>query len=321
MKLTAQKMGSVAHLKQTLKKGASAEGTIYIKNIPADGLTVRFLTEPEEWFGYQEYWEATERTFIPMVEGEILPDDTRPSFRYLAVALDVASDRVIPIKLPKTAANSLILKYDKYGTMTDRDYELEKFGTGLSTKYDVTPSSPMERNLAKYEILDLEKILINARALATGEEVQGSSSTTEVADEDIDTEGVVDPALPISSSSTDQYRDDDGTLKMDYPKDDLTNMPEDIRNEVLDEWGLVPEHYENVEDAVMAVLKAQAQFLKDNPEFHGTLEPQSTSLYDESALRGMPMAEVRKIATDLSLSTEGKRKSDIISDIIDASEV
>ena len=139
MKLSAQKMGSVQNLKSTLKKGTGASNPLWIKTIPKEGITVRFLSEPEQWYGYKEYWESTERTFVPMVEGEVLPDDTRPSFRYLAIALDTVNDRVIPIKLPKTAANSLIMKYDKYGTMMDRDYELEKFGEGLGTTYDETP--------------------------------------------------------------------------------------------------------------------------------------------------------------------------------------
>ena len=168
MKISGKKMGSVKAVKDSLKKGGSSLNT-YIKNVPAEGITVRFLTEPEEWFGYYEYWNDESRNFTPMAVGEVIPDGAKPSFRYLAVAVDIESDRVIPMKLAKTAANSLILKYDKYGTMLDRNYELQRHGEGLDTTYDVTPDAPSKLNLAKYETIDLEKVLVDARALSLGE--------------------------------------------------------------------------------------------------------------------------------------------------------
>lgn len=169
MKLAARQMGTMKALKDSLKKGGSNDGTTWIKNIPADGIVVRFLTEPEEWFGYYEYFDADAKAFVPMVEGEVLPDGARPSFRYLTNALDVEQDRVIPLKLPKTAANSLIIKYDKYETLMDRNYELDKHGEGLDTTYDVTPTGPSTVNIGKYDLLDLESILVAARQLAVGE--------------------------------------------------------------------------------------------------------------------------------------------------------
>ena len=88
MQISGKKMGSVKAVKDSLKKGGSSLNT-YIKNVPAEGITVRFLTEPEEWFGFYEYWNDESRNFTPMAVGEILPDGAKASFRYLASVVDV----------------------------------------------------------------------------------------------------------------------------------------------------------------------------------------------------------------------------------------
>ena len=76
MQISGKKMGSVKAVKDSLKKGGSSLNT-YIKNVPAEGITVRFLTEPEEWFGFYEYWNDESRNFTPMAVGEILPDGAK----------------------------------------------------------------------------------------------------------------------------------------------------------------------------------------------------------------------------------------------------
>ena len=193
MKISGKKMGNIKALKESLKKGGSSIGS-FIKNVPAEGITVRFLTEPEEWFGFYEYWNDENRNFVPMAQGEVLPDGAKPSFRYLTQALDIANDRVIPLKIAKTAANSLILKYDKFGTMLDRNYELQKHGEGLDTTYDVTPDAPSKLNLAKYELIDLEKILVSSRASALGE-TDTQVSAPSVDDDELDDDDVSPPAV------------------------------------------------------------------------------------------------------------------------------
>lgn len=181
MKLATKQFASVKEVKESLKKGGGSKG--WIKNIPAEGLTVRFLGEPETWFGYFEYW--TGEGFCPMAEGEILPDGVKASFRYLVSAVDTETDQVLALKLPKTAANSLMLKYEKYGTVTDRDYELDKHGSGLDTTYEVTPCAPAARSLDKYEEVNLEEVLIDARRQSLGEDDEGPFDSSDV---DSDTE-------------------------------------------------------------------------------------------------------------------------------------
>lgn len=213
MKLAAKQMGSMKAVKESLKKGAGGDKT-WIKNIPSEGIVVRFLTEPEQWFGYYEYFDRDNKQFVPMAEGEILPDGVRPSFRYLTNALDVETDRVIPLKLPKTAANSLIIKYDKYETLLDRNYELDKHGEGLDTTYDVTPTGPTKMVLTKYDLLDLESILVDARNMALGETDTEQSSKGSFNDDDIDTDDDDDDDddeidTPAATANNKTYTEDD----------------------------------------------------------------------------------------------------------------
>ena len=207
MKLAARQMGSMKAVKESLKKGGSS-GETWIKNIPAEGLTVRFLTEPEQWFGYFEYYDADAKAYIPMAEGEVLPDGARQSFRYLTNAVDIESDRVIPLKLPKTAANALIMKYDKYGTLIDRDYELERFGEGLDTSYDVTPTAPAPMAVDKYTALQLEEVLIAARNKALGED------DIDTKDEPFPTADIDDDDVAIDEVEEDGVEADDETVEV-----------------------------------------------------------------------------------------------------------
>lgn len=280
MKISGKKMGSVKAVKDSLKKGASSLNT-YIKNVPAEGITVRFLTEPEEWFGFYEYWNDESRNFTPMAVGEVLPDGAKPSFRYLASAVDIETDRVIPLKLAKTAANSLILKYDKYGTMLDRNYELQRHGEGLDTTYDVTPDAPAKLNLAKYDILDLEKVLIDARSLSLGEndtQKSKAKSAPTIDDDEVDDED--DPFNPPPKSakkSKPASKNDDDEEDDDDDDDELIDMDADD-------------------------------------------DEDTEEVLDEETLSAMSLRDLRVICEDMEIDHDGMSKSDMVQAIVEVSE-
>ena len=317
MNISGKKMGSVKALKESLKKGGSSL-TTFIKNVPAEGITVRFITEPEEWFGYYEYWNDETRNFCPMAVGEVLPDGAKPSFRYLTCAVDVESDRVIPLKLAKTAANSLILKYDKFGTMVDRNYELQRHGEGLDTTYDVTPEGPSKLNLGKYEVIDLEKVLLDARASALGEK-DATPRKTEASfdDDDVDSD----------DDSEDAYArlfPDDG-FREDYSESDLkeieNNFPDELA-ELLDDWGLDSEL--EGKPAINAILKAQKDADDDadadSDEDEDSDEDTDSDSYDEETLKAMSLRDLRLIAEDLGVEITGLSKDALIEAVIESTE-
>ncbi|AKL88352.1 single strand DNA binding protein [Gordonia phage GMA6] len=157
----ASKAGSIKKLKSSLKKGG---GGAFIRNVPKDGsLTVRFLTEPEEWVEYQEYYvEGMEPAFFPAFEGldpDVVAEARKPSKRYLACVVDRDSNEVVPVKMPKSLVESLMKKYDKYETIMDRDYELVRDGEGFDTTYEAIPEAPKKMNVSQYDVLDLMDVL------------------------------------------------------------------------------------------------------------------------------------------------------------------
>jgi len=335
MNISGKKMGNIKALKESLKKGGSSLNT-FIKNVPAEGITVRFITEPEEWFGFYEYWNDESRNFVPMAVGEILPDGARASFRYLASAIEIQSDRVIPIKLAKTTANSLILKYDKFGTMIDRNYELQKHGEGLDTTYDVTPDAPTKLNLAKYEALDLEKILIQARASALGES-DTSKPTPSLDDDDIDedektlvavgktTMVAEKPKKKLVKTKTYSYEDifptdDDGseTVRDNYSTEELewleNNKPEWLQD-ILETLEIVVDDESMTE--VESILDWQKKAMKKDDDDDADTEAE---VLDEETLNAMKLRDLRIICEDMEIDHDGKSKDEMVELIIEASQ-
>ena len=159
----AAKTGSIKKLKASLKRGGSS----FVRNVPKDAsITVRFLTEPNEWVEYLEYYaEGMEPPVFPAFEGldpAITAELQRPSKRYLACAVDRDSNEQIAMKLPKTLVSSLMKKYDKYETIMDRDYELVREGTGIETTYEAIPEAPRRMNVSAFDpLLDLMDVLQN----------------------------------------------------------------------------------------------------------------------------------------------------------------
>jgi hypothetical protein len=320
-KVAGKKLGSIEAVKASLKRGGSSNVN-YIKHVGEDGMVVRFITEPEEWFGYQEYYDVENKQFAPMVEGEILPDGVRPSFRYLANVVNVETDQVIALKLAKTCANLLMIKYEKYGSMTDRNYELDRHGTGLDTTYDVTPQSPSKMNLSKYEEIDLVEILENARKLAEGDDPFESNQPAmgEVDDEDDLDEG---------TSEWGGLNHDElfpkGLYREDYSSEELQAIGSQGQDELL---GLLEDWDEDLDGNTQAEILAMDQTALINliHEFQGT-EPMAaedaeddTLEIDEDDLQEMSKKALNKLAEHLDVYDEELSKEDLIDAILDASE-
>ena len=178
-KLSAHKLGDNA-----AKDFASGGGESFIKYIGDETLEVRFITEPDEWIGFDEYFDDTARRFIPMEEGEVLPDDERPSRRYLVEAVLIEDDELVPLKLPKSLAGDLFETMKLTGSITDRDFTLAKTGKGMDTRYKNFPSSPSKRAVDKYKRLDLMAVLESARNDALGLSGSGPFDDDDVDDDD-----------------------------------------------------------------------------------------------------------------------------------------
>jgi hypothetical protein len=258
----------------------------------------------------------------------------------LASALDIETDRVIPLKLAKTAANVLILKYDKYDTMMDRNYELQRHGEGLDTTYDVTPEAPSKINLAKYDVLDLEEILLNARKQALGEDSQAEPSskfTDDDVDDDDDIEDEeleeVEEAEEVEDEGADEGDHDygeydyddlfpDGEFRDDYTKDELAAMSEYDISELAAWWEL--DEGSTAKDILAAQdgnedADEDADDEADEDDSEDEAD-EDVDEYTEDDLKAMSIRELRLIAIDLGIEHKGVHKNDLIDKIIEAAE-
>lgn len=225
------KAGTVKSVKQQLKKGGGGDRLIY--SVPKDGsVIVRFMEEPEDWFGFYEVYDQESKAFYPLLAGDSEgKKGESPSFRYLANVVIVESDydkdvgKCVPFRLPKSLANSLILKYEKYGTILDRDYDLTRAGEGFDTVYDCTPEAPTDFKFSKYDPEDLEDVLLKAY-----DEVWGEPD----ADEDEDDEPApkkkrkrATPEPVEEAEEDDDESDDEPEAVADDEDDDESDAPED----------------------------------------------------------------------------------------------
>lgn len=281
-RVVTRKAGSLNKLRDTLAKG----GGWIITNVPKEGaITVRFLTEPDEWVGYEEVWDPSLRKFYPATEGMDRSDDMSISNRYLAVALDVGNDKVIALKLTRDLANRLVNRFDKYGTLLDRDYELERYGDGLDTTYEATPDAPSRKKLDKYELLDLEDVLQKQ-----WESVFGTD------DEDEDEPPRRRNTRPTASRKTQVVDDEDD--------DEIEDEDDDLEDDDDEEFEIIEDDEDDEDDD---------DFEDDDEE-----EDEEMVEYSEEELAEMTMKELRDVAKEFGIKTARLSKEEVAELILEA---
>lgn len=125
-------------------------------------MTVRFLAEPDQW---KEYWEhyTKDYNFFPCNTGDCVgcEEGHKPSYRVLAPVIDLDERKVVAVVLPKSIIESLVRRYDKAHTVMDRDFTIVRIGTGQNdTTYELQSEGRKKRDLSRFEIPDLEEILV-----------------------------------------------------------------------------------------------------------------------------------------------------------------
>lgn len=168
------RVGSVKKLQKSLDSGGGDRA--YIQYIGQDEeKLVRFLTEPDEWFRYYEHYDPVLK-FFPCTGDDCVGCDSevektaRASQRYLANVLVVDDNRVVPMKMAKDLANRVLNKFERYGTLLERDFILSRTGTGRDTAYDVDAEAPSEVDVESYDLLDLGQVLEDLLDYALGDD-------------------------------------------------------------------------------------------------------------------------------------------------------
>jgi len=283
--------GSIKKTKDQLKKGS---GNRTISGVPANSnIIVRFLTEPGEWFGYHEVYDEELKEFYPLLAGMTEGHKgEKSSFRYLANAVITDSEyeqdinKVVALRLPKTLANQLILKYDKFGTLTDRDYDLTRSGERFDTVYDATPEAPSKFAFKKYEPKDLEETLLKAY-----DEVWADDDDEDEEEEEVKSAPKKRSRRKPEPEPEPEEEDEDD----DEPDDDEDEVEDDeVEEEEDDEEPEAEDEPEDDEDA-----------------------------YTEEELLALGIAELRELADDYDITltpTQRKSKRKIVDAIMAEAE-
>lgn len=290
-KVAARRMGNIKNLQKSLEKSSAGQ---WIHSLKGDTTEeVRFLTEPEEWIGYNEYWDQDARTFVPVGEGEEVPSNA--SYRYLAAVVLVDQDTAVAFKMSKGLAQRVFLRYQRNGTILDRNYYLIRTGTGLQdTEYDVDSESASKFPFKKYEVPDLIDILERAYD-------QGHDDDEE------------EPARPRKRrSGLPVSKGDDSFMEEDDDDDEEETQPKKRARRGRSRGGVVAPVEEEDE---LEELEDEEE--EDEPEEPEEDEPTEEDPYTVEELAEMKISELREIADDLGIDTTGMRKRALIEAIIE----
>jgi hypothetical protein len=314
-----QEVGSLKRLKESLK------GIGPIRFIPRDGrLMVRFLEEPNKWVKYFEVFDPVKNVGWPVPEDESAPGypdpDMRKTKRYLCNAVDTERDEVIALQLPASLVNDLAVRFERYDTLMDREYELFRSGTGLDTSYGLTPEPASKKNMAKYKALDLEDCLQQAYDL-----VWGDSNGIEEEDEPppprraatktaSKATKATKKAAPKPEPTTQElglaadHGDEKAAVKLTEMADDLGIDPDDYNT-----WASLADALEGgLEDAGSDDEEDEPVEAEDEEEDEPSEDPGDGDTYTEEELESMQIAELRVLARENGIVTRNLAKPQII---------
>lgn len=332
------KIGSIKNLKKSLK----ATGMGPLSWIPKEGITVRFLTEPDDWFGYYEHYDEAIRKSYPCIEGDCpgCATDQKRTFRYLANALDVEKDKVIALLLPKSLANRLTARYERNDTLMDRDYELFKTGEGLDTEYDLNPEAPKKRAFSKYQLIDLGDALQKAWDVVWGESVtdedeEETPRTRQRRTREAASRGRRRPTRDEKDEEdeTEEEEDEDEDEESELPEslDELEKLNLAALKEVAENIGISIKPDKGKQRISAPALRARiAEELElsdedeeedeDWEDDEDEEEGDDYEQYTEDELASFSMTELREIARDYEIKTVKKSKTELIEAILESQE-
>lgn len=318
-----QEVGSLKRLKEGLK------GSGPIRFIPKNGrLMVRFLEEPEKWSKYFEVFDPIKNQGWPVPEDESAPGfpdpDMRKTKRYLANAVDTERDEVIALQLPASLVNDLVIRYERYDTLTDRDYELFRTGSGLDTDYGLTPEPASKRNMAKYKALDLEDVLQQAYDAVWGDTDDGIT----------DEEPLVPEPAPVARAAKKATKATKKAAVVEPPTftelGELADNGDEPAAIALTEAAIAadidPDDYPTW--AGLAEVLEDGEGLLDEPEPAEEDEPPleddddeplpDSDTYSEEELEAMQIAELRVLARENGIVTRGMGKKEVVAALMGA---
>jgi len=147
---------SIEQLRRQAAGGSRAQRSVQLYIKADSSVKIRFLQEPTAFMQYQEHYDEAQKMFVPAIENDPLdqhPNEKtrRTSQKWLVNCLNVEDGRVHLVKLNQDLVTRVLTRYQKYGTICDRNYEIIRTGGSRETKYDLEGDDVSQIDLARFQ--------------------------------------------------------------------------------------------------------------------------------------------------------------------------
>jgi hypothetical protein len=149
--------GTVQKLRQNLATASTSSNSRKILIVKEDEpVKVRMLQDPDEWMIFYEHYVPENKAFVPALDPDPLsthPDEKvrRTSLRHMVNVLNLETMQVQLLKMNQDLTNRFMMRYNRYNTLTDRNYEILRTGSGLQTAYDVEADDAEPMDLTRFQ--------------------------------------------------------------------------------------------------------------------------------------------------------------------------
>lgn len=152
----------------------------FLKFLKEGDTTFRILQEPKDWIYFAKHF--SDAGSFPCNGETTCPGCTNDNPKVARAGAQVAfnvhqGDYVEVMEIPRRVADKFQMRFDRIGTVTDRDYTVTKYKNSSNKfEYDVEGETPTKVDLSQFELKDIEMMLQNS-----WNEMWGSSQAVEAA--------------------------------------------------------------------------------------------------------------------------------------------
>ena len=147
---------------KSLKESAKQMPSVRLTFKEGEARTVRFLHEPFDrkmpWVEYYEHYVTGgggNGAYVPCIDNCRLDGDIRAGKRWYVNVWDRDSKQVRLLKLTGAMVENLIIKYERRGTILDRDYSITRTGEGTDTKYHIEAEEKERFDQRNVKLIDI----------------------------------------------------------------------------------------------------------------------------------------------------------------------
>lgn len=151
---------------RSLQDSAKQMPSVRLTFKEGEARTVRFLHEPfgkTPWVEYYEHYVpgggGGNGAYVPCIENCRLDGDVRAGKRWYVNVWDRDSKQVRLLKLTGAMVENLIIKYERRGTIMDRDYSITRTGEGTDTKYHIEAEEKERFDQRNIKLIDIVQYL------------------------------------------------------------------------------------------------------------------------------------------------------------------